>query len=577
MGVRLQLLAGLGCIACATGLPQPGPVFGQPDAEPAAAATGAGGVLDGDASLGVVADLVLGVLGDGVAEAGDGYGGDGAGDVEERFMDQRVDHFNRQESRTFPQRYFINRRYWAKSIDNAPVFLCIGGEGPALDASVLSASVHCNDMLELAPKHHALLVAVEHRYYGKSNPFDNWETESLQWLSSQQALADLAAFHGYLVSVEGLNGSEKWVTWGGSYPGMLAGWARLKFPNLFHAAVSSSSPLKAKLNFPQYTELMRDSLASDAEGVGGSEKCAKAIAKGHSSIGGLLQTQKGRLELVEIFELCDDTSLEQESARVLFAGDGVVMLPIQENDPACNTTLCNIKAVCDVMTHNDKRSEASQSQAFLPSAIRKIQRNLPSNGDRGHEPPSPCESFPPSDIRDSAAGGLRGSSSLAMMSDPTDASNPNRAWLYQTCTEFGFYQASHASFASSCLLTCEIGSRCPFTQGLHTLNLDLRICQEAFGIEAKHVRKQISYTNLYYGGRKPRGSRVIFPNGSIDPWHALGVLESPMPELPVIYVEGASHHFWTHPSKPTDSSDVAKARMEIWKQVTEWLDEDDDD
>lgn len=92
-------------------LPQPGPVFGQPDAEPAAAATGAGGVLDGDASVvGVVADLVLGVLGDGVAEAGDGYGGDGEGDVEERFMDQRVDHFNRQESRTFPQRYFINRR-----------------------------------------------------------------------------------------------------------------------------------------------------------------------------------------------------------------------------------------------------------------------------------------------------------------------------------------------------------------------------------------------------------------------------------------------------------------------------------
>lgn len=43
----------------------------------------------------------------------------------------------------------------------------------------------------------------------------NYETESLQWLSSQQALADLVAFHVYFVKSEGLTGQEKWVTWGG--------------------------------------------------------------------------------------------------------------------------------------------------------------------------------------------------------------------------------------------------------------------------------------------------------------------------------------------------------------------------
>lgn len=59
------------------------------------------------------------------------------------------------------------------------------------------------------------------------------------------------------------------------------------------------------------------------------------------------------------FELCEATSLEDESARVIFAGDGVVMLPIQGNDPACDGTLCNIKAVCGVMTDEDRGSEAS--------------------------------------------------------------------------------------------------------------------------------------------------------------------------------------------------------------------------
>ncbi|CAN0185478.1 unnamed protein product, partial [Laminaria digitata] len=202
-----------------------------------------------------------------------------------------------------------------------------------------------------------LLVAVEHRYYGKSNPGDDWATDSLRWLSSQQALADLSSFHGYLSDKEGLTGAEKWVAWGGSYPGMLAGWARLKYPHLFHAAVSSSSPLRAQLDFPQYAEVMRDSLASGVDGVGGSEECAVAVESGHESIGELLQTSEGRQQLVTTFDLCDASCLEDESARISFAGDGVVFLPIQENDPACEGTVCNIGGVCDIMTDVERGSE----------------------------------------------------------------------------------------------------------------------------------------------------------------------------------------------------------------------------
>lgn len=89
------------------------------------------------------------------------------------------------------------------------------------------------------------------------------------------------------------------------------------------------------------------------------------------------------------------------------------------------------------------------------AAIRKTQRTLPKED--GGQDPSPCEPFPPnyssSQNRTTGLGvrgGLRGgSSSLAIVADPTDASNPDRAWLYQTCTEFGFYQASPFSFLCS--------------------------------------------------------------------------------------------------------------------------------
>ncbi len=133
--------------------------------------------------------------------------------------------------------------------------------------------------------------------------------------------------------------------------------------------------------------------------------------------------------------------------------------------------------------------------------------------------------------------------------------------MYQTCTEWGFYQ------------TCEKGTQCPYVQGLHKLNTDFDICKTAYNLDANSVISEVGYTNYVYGGWNIQGSRILFPNGEIDPWHALGVLKSPPNSVaePVLWVEGASHHFWTHPSLPTDSAEVNEARQIIWDQVTGWL------
>lgn len=111
-------------------------------------------------------------------------------------------------------------------------------------------------MVELAPQVGALMLAVEHRYYGASMPAAGTElppNRQLQWLSSQQALGDLATFHAqitanYSLGPASAGRANKWVAFGGSYPGMVAGFARLKLPHLFHAAVSSSSPWKAQVD-----------------------------------------------------------------------------------------------------------------------------------------------------------------------------------------------------------------------------------------------------------------------------------------------------------------------------------------
>ena len=41
------------------------------------------------------------------------------------------------------------------------------------------------------------MVLLEHRYYGKSSPFESLSTENLRYLSSKQALFDLAIFRQY--------------------------------------------------------------------------------------------------------------------------------------------------------------------------------------------------------------------------------------------------------------------------------------------------------------------------------------------------------------------------------------------
>eukprot|EP00494_Astrolonche_serrata_P029914 UN30181 len=92
--------------------------------------------------------------------------------------------------------------------------------------------------------------------------------------------------------------------------------------------------------------------------------------------------------------------------------------------------------------------------------------------------------------------------------------------------------------------TCQTGTRCPNTQGLLDLDSYLSECKRAFGFTKEEVSENVKYTNAYYGGNNPQGSRIIWPNGSIDPWHNLSVLEPPNQTEDTIYVKGASHCAW---------------------------------
>jgi hypothetical protein len=79
----------------------------------------------------------------------------------------------------------------------------------------------------------------------------------LQYLTTEQALADLASIHSIVSSAYSLTAANPWVSFGGSYAGALSAWLRQKYPTLFVGAVASSAPVQATYDFQGYMEVCR--------------------------------------------------------------------------------------------------------------------------------------------------------------------------------------------------------------------------------------------------------------------------------------------------------------------------------
>ncbi|XP_064143464.1 putative serine protease K12H4.7 [Loxodonta africana] len=197
---------------------------------------------------------------------------------------QKLDHFSKTFTRLWPQRYFINDAFYKPG---GPVFLMVGGVWTASE-SWLSIN---KTWVTYAQRLGALFLLLEHRFYGYSQPTGDLSTASLQYLSSRQALADIANFRTQIAEKMGLT-ENKWVAFGCSSAGSLAVWSRIKHPELFAAAVGSSAPIQAKANFYEYLEIVQRSLATH------NSNCFQAVKEAFGQIVKMLNLPRyyGKLE-----------------------------------------------------------------------------------------------------------------------------------------------------------------------------------------------------------------------------------------------------------------------------------------
>nr|XP_031840442.1 putative serine protease K12H4.7 [Nomia melanderi] len=433
--------------------------------------------------------------------------------INERWIEQPLDHFNPRDNRTWSMRYYENSALFKKG---GPIFIMIGGEWE-ISTGYLGAGL----MYDTALAHNAMLYYTEHRYYGKSHPTADLTSKNLQYLSVDQALADLAYFIETKKKEEGLEDSAV-IVFGGSYAGNMAAWSRLKYPHLIQGALASSAPVFAKADFYEYYEVVAESLRRH------SQQCADDIKAAFDAVEELLAAEHGPEKLKSYFNLCDlpnvnstnDLGLLMNTLAETFAG-------IVQYDSVVNGQT-KIAACCEIMT-----------APYLGSPLQRLAHLV--EGDD-------CLS---SDYNEF----VREYTKESWEAQP----NIMRQWQYQTCTEYGYYQTT--------------SSKKSIFGSLFPLSFFTDMCTDLYGnhFDSDFLNTRVRRTNLMYGGLRPDLRNVIFTNGDIDPWHALSVLKDLNRFSPSILINGSSHCSDLKENKSTDVPDLVQARARVQAIIGSWI------
>ncbi|VVC45708.1 Alpha/Beta hydrolase fold,Peptidase S28 [Cinara cedri] len=452
---------------------------------------------------------------------------------EDKWFQQKLDHFNPTETRTWKQRYQVNKNHYKKG---GPVFLMIGGEGP-----ISTKWMYNGAWIEYANEFHALCFQLEHRYYGKSHPTEDMSSKNLVYLNSEQALADAAEFIVNIQRKYEIPFTAKWIAFGGSYPGSLAAWLRMKYPHLIYAAVSSSGPLLAKIDFPEYFQVVENALSTY------KTECISQIKNANEIIDSLLESNEGLKIIEQKFKLCDPLDIHKQKDISNFfetlAGNFAEIVQYNkdnrfyENPERSSVTL---ETLCDIMVNKSLKTSLDRYAAVNNKLLSLNGLN--------------CTEHVYSKMIDSYSN----------ITWDSEAAAGGRQWTYQTCTEFGFYQTSYKESV--------FGNHFP-------LDFFIDMCTDIYGklYNSELLSRGVLRTNIMYGELKIKESRVIYVQGSIDPWHVLGITKTNVTNTVAIYINGTAHCANMYPSNSSDLPQLKRARMAIRAFINEWLLENDTD
>ncbi|CAG7892126.1 unnamed protein product, partial [Brassica rapa] len=409
-------------------------------------------------------------------------------DLKMFYFNQNLDHFTftPKSYMTFQQRYAIDSKHWAGAKDNAPILAFLGEES-SLDSD-LSAIGFLRDN---GPRLKALLVYIEHRYYGKTMPFGSAEealknASTLGYLNAAQALADYASILLHVKEKYSTKHSPIIVI-GGSYGGMLAAWFRLKYPHIALGALASSAPLlyfeDTRPKFGYYyivTKVIK----------GTSERCYNMIRKSWKEIDRVAAKPNGLLILSKQFKTCAPLNASFDIKDFLST---IYAEAVQYNrGPSYSVT-----NVCNAIDNNPPNSKKGLLDRIFAGAVALL--------------------------------GNQSCYDTNMFAHPT---NNNKAWRWQArkFTEIVMpvgYDKQDTMFPTT-----------PFNMTSY-----IEGCKADYGVTPRP-----HWITTYFGIQDVKlilrkfGSNIIFSNGLSDPYSVGGVLEDISDSVVAIKSNNAGSH-----------------------------------
>ncbi|XP_055834022.1 uncharacterized protein LOC129902681 [Solanum dulcamara] len=432
-------------------------------------------------------------------------------EFETYYYTQTLDHFNYgpKSYSTFKQRYIINSKYWGGSNSNSPIFAYLGAES-SIDGDPLGIGF----LTEFAPQFKALLVYMEHRYYGESRPFGTME-EALQdedtrgYFNSAQAIADYAELLLHIKEKYSAKNSPIIVI-GGSYGGMLASWFRMKYPHIALGALASSAPI---LYFDNITpQNGYDSIVS-RDFKEASKSCYHTIRKSWPIIDKIASRKNGLSYLSRKFKTCSKLNDSYELKDYL---DTIYSVAAQYNKPPNYP----VTVVCGGIDGAPKGSHI----------LDRIQAGIVA---------------------------FKGNSSC--YNTNSMPSETGLGWRWQTCSE----------------MVMPIGrgeNDTMFFPAPFNLNEFKKDCKSQYGVSPRP-----HWITTYYGGHDIKlilhkfASNIIFSNGLRDPYSSAGVLQDISPNLQAVYTRNGSHCLDILTKKPTDPEWLIMQRNTEVKIMEGWI------
>ena len=420
-----------------------------------------------------------------------------------------VDHFHNESKyephsdATFNNRYWFDTTYYQPG---GPVTILQSGETDATGRLVFMQKGILKMISEATG---GISVVLEHRYYGESFPTEDLSTENLRFLTTEQALADQAYF-AQNVKFPGLEDQDltsattAYLTYGGSYAGAFVAFLRLKYPDIFWGAISSSGVTKAIYDFWEYfapVEQYGPPLCIATQKLFTHVVDNILIGKNDSALTAQLQAAFGMPNVTDVRDFANQLSGGIGYWQSLNWGPEV-------SSPEFYNYCNNITTYEVLYPGTEAKRDAAISlinAGGYDAPEYLVNQMLNYIGYINATAVSECESA----NQDECFSNLN----ATFYAQDTLEDYDWRSWAFQYCSEWGYLQ---------------VGSSWPEGElGVISRTIDLDyasfICRAAFGIEEPSNVELINQ----YGGYDIAAERLAIIDGEFDPWrpatpHAYG-------------------------------------------------------